>query len=800
MQQPPDNKEAQSDNKGATKGCDAITQEATVSLTNSKMGGSRDLVPLPMHPALAAAPNFWTLLKALRRHWLLASFIAVFTAIPVALAVWFFMPPPKHTARAILYISPVEPKIYFSTTDNQMNFDLFRTDQVARIRSQLVLNAALRQPEVAKLSLVQEQLDPAQWLEKEVRADFTLGSNRMSISMGGDDAQAITIIINAIIKTYLDEVVNKEHNRKLLRLEELKNLLSTYVEKIQAKRQTLKDLALAAGAGNNKNLMLKQELALTALQVAKRELAELQSKVRSLKVEMAGELAQVGEIASRFSRILYISPTPNLPVNLVIAGLLQIDQENFSFRDRLLGSVSPDEIVLERYIDQDPALQKLLDQKKDLKGRVDAFHRTNPPGSSSPTLQLLEKELQTIDKEMDRRRKELKPDWSAKFQDRARLEATGKRMELHQKLATLKRFEQLLLEDVTRFDKESQTINQANIRLEEINQDISHEEEIIKRLTHDVEALEVERRAPPRVTQEQEAVVYRGEATRRHLMTAGMAGLGTMGLVLFGFAWVEYRRRRITSPSEVTHDLGINLVGTLPDFNQRSRKREYASTPAGNTPWDNIMADSVDAARTMVLHATQVHGLKILAITSAVAGEGKTSSASHLAASLARSGRKTLLIDADLRKPLLHRLFDMPRTPGLSELLRGEKTIADIVQQTSVENLKLITAGRSDHLAIRLLARDEINKTFAELRDQYEIILLDCPPVLSLPDSLVLAQRGDAVILAILRDVSRLPMVYAAYQRIASLGVRILGAVVNGTRDELHNYYYYHPYFANPEE
>jgi capsular exopolysaccharide synthesis family protein len=183
-----------------------------------------------------------------------------------------------------------------------------------------------------------------------------------------------------------------------------------------------------------------------------------------------------------------------------------------------------------------------------------------------------------------------------------------------------------------------------------------------------------------------------------------------------------------------------------------------------------------------MLHAARTEKLQIVMITSALPGEGKTSLACHLAASLARAGRRTLLLDGDLHKSSLHRLFDMSRGPGLSELLRGEIDLPSAIRQTPIPNLWLISAGQKDLVALETL--DSIRQVFDQLRPQYEFILVDTSPVLPVADSLLVGQHVDAVIFSLLREISRLPRVYAAYQRLAPLGVRILGAVVNGVQQE----------------
>ncbi len=171
---------------------------------------------------------------------------------------------------------------------------------------------------------------------------------------------------------------------------------------------------------------------------------------------------------------------------------------------------------------------------------------------------------------------------------------------------------------------------------------------------------------------------------------------------------------------------------------------------------------------------------RVLLVTSAGPGEGKTTLAAHLASSLARAGRKTLLIDGDLRRPGVHQLFELPQQPGFSEVLLGEVEAPDAVQNTPQDGLSVLAAGQWDREVMQALARDGLEGVFERLREEFDFIVIDSHPVLSATDSLLLGQQVDAVILSVLRDVSQTPRVYAASQRLAALGVRVLGAVVNG--------------------
>jgi capsular exopolysaccharide synthesis family protein len=167
-----------------------------------------------------------------------------------------------------------------------------------------------------------------------------------------------------------------------------------------------------------------------------------------------------------------------------------------------------------------------------------------------------------------------------------------------------------------------------------------------------------------------------------------------------------------------------------------------------------------------------------------VGGEGKTTLACHLATSLARAGRRTLLIDCDLRHPSIHQLVDIPAAPGVCEALRGE-IAPEAAAVATDNNLWIMPAGRCDNLALQALSRDVSRKFFERLKNQYDFILVDSSPILAVADSILISQYVDATLFSILHTVSQFPKVSAAYERLARLGTPILGAIVTGMHNPL---------------
>lgn len=183
-----------------------------------------------------------------------------------------------------------------------------------------------------------------------------------------------------------------------------------------------------------------------------------------------------------------------------------------------------------------------------------------------------------------------------------------------------------------------------------------------------------------------------------------------------------------------------------------------------------------------------------MAVSSAVSSEGKTTLACHVATSLARAGRRVVLVDCDLRRPSIDQVFSLDGDTGLCEVLRGEIDVADATVPTSVKGLSVLPAGVLDAVAQERLVGDSLRSAIGSLRDAFDFVVLDTSPVLPVCDALLVAQHADAVLFAVRRDVSRLSKVAAAVERFNSIDVPVMGAVAIGLDDDPVGYgsYYRH--------
>jgi len=360
---------------------------------------------------------------------------------------------------------------------------------------------------------------------------------------------------------------------------------------------------------------------------------------------------------------------------------------------------------------------------------------------------------------------------------------------------------------------ETQQIGISSFEMESLKQEVDQLNEVSLRIAEEIQKINIELESPSRITLHRRAEVpVEPEMRRKYMMTA-FAGLGVLALIVGGVVWLESTARRISSMGDVSDGLSLPIMGSLPVMpNWIVQGKEGRRKNGRSAVWQSVWTESVDSARTMMLRDADIEDRQVIMIASAMGGEGKTTLSSHLATSLAKAGRNTLLIDCDLRRPNIHKMFGIEPVPGMCELLRGEFELEDIVQTVEPNGLNVIPAGRLTQAALQQLSQGGMKEIIDQARLDYDFVIVDSSPVLPVTDAMLVGQHVDAVIFSIRRDVSRYNKVAGACQRFSMLGIPILGAVVIGLDEGSYgsmypqkygygrNYHSYYSYHAPPDE
>jgi len=187
--------------------------------------------------------------------------------------------------------------------------------------------------------------------------------------------------------------------------------------------------------------------------------------------------------------------------------------------------------------------------------------------------------------------------------------------------------------------------------------------------------------------------------------------------------------------------------------------------------------------------------IKSVLITSSMLSEGKSTVCAFLALTAARKGLKTLLIDCDLRRPTLHKLFVMPREMGLAEVLSDGASTKASIKKTSLEKLDVMTAGKVCAIPAEVFDAAAIGRLVSEMKFYYDFIILDCAPIIPVSDPMLLSQETDGVLFVVKAGATQRDVVVRAKEILASSTSRILGIVLNNAENSL-PYYYSHDYYG----
>jgi len=218
-------------------------------------------------------------------------------------------------------------------------------------------------------------------------------------------------------------------------------------------------------------------------------------------------------------------------------------------------------------------------------------------------------------------------------------------------------------------------------------------------------------------------------------------------------------------------------------------------------------AEAYRVLRTNLLFSRKEENLNTIVVVSAGAGEGKSTTTINLATVFAQAGNRVLIVDSDLRRPTLHKLFKVANNLGLTNYLLKQNTIAEIVQTTQVPNLDFMASGKLPNSSMGILGSVQMKQLIAELKQRYDFIFFDSPPILGVSDASILASEVDLVMQVIQYRRYPQPMTIRAKQMIEKVGGNFVGIVLNNinmSQDEGYYYYsgYYHDYYysRNPDE
>lgn len=230
-------------------------------------------------------------------------------------------------------------------------------------------------------------------------------------------------------------------------------------------------------------------------------------------------------------------------------------------------------------------------------------------------------------------------------------------------------------------------------------------------------------------------------------------------------------------------------------YNKKKKKIDTNERPSlvTITRPSSVIAEQFRTIRTNIQFSMVDKNLKTLVITSAGPGAGKSTISANLAVTFAMQGKKVLIVDADMRKPTVHKTFRLPNRDGLTTLLtERDVEIKDIAHRLDTEGLFIITSGVIPPNPSELLASNRMNQLITEFEELFDLIIFDMPPVIAVTDAQVMSSKADGTIFVVNKDGADKEMVIKSKELLGKVKANVIGVVFNRVELKGDNYYYYY--------
>lgn len=276
-----------------------------------------------------------------------------------------------------------------------------------------------------------------------------------------------------------------------------------------------------------------------------------------------------------------------------------------------------------------------------------------------------------------------------------------------------------------------------------------------------------------------------------------LALIGGVVLGLFAAVLVEFIDQTVRTQEDVENKLGLPFLGIVPMTRQVKEQTSYNHLILQE---HSLISESIRNLRTMVDFAEVGSKSKSVIVSSSVQGEGKSYVAGNLAVAIAQAGEKVLIVDGDLRRSNMHKVFRVSNAKGLSDFLGGGRNTEDIlplVQATDVKNLSILTCGPRPPNPAELLNTPRLSAFLTWAQENYDRVIVDCPPMFPISDALLWGKYINNCIFVAAFGKTRVPLIKTAIKRFANSGIKVLGAVVNMSKFGGLSYSYYGYYQYN---
>jgi capsular exopolysaccharide synthesis family protein len=441
-------------------------------------------------------------------------------------------------------------------------------------------------------------------------------------------------------------------------------------------------------------------------------------------------------------------------------------------------TIVPDQLLRMRqeYINNDPTLQVLTENIAQLDQEFIVARQTLAP--TNPELKRRDELLQALRARLDERKQEVSQTFDDLIASELVKAGNQKLANAQTELEQTAAYETRLREILAKEDSETIGLGRKQLTIQDLQYQLDLDKEIYDTVRRRIKELEMERKRPARVSVAYNADIASVQDKRIKYIIALMFGATACGMLLALFR--DRADLSLRTPDDVAKRIGIRIIGTT-----------TSSYPVKRALFLQQVAEDYQTIRANLGLFDGGSVPKKLVVTSPGMQDGKTTFAINLATSMARTGKKVLLIDGDLRKPDIAYLLNLPKgLRGLLEVFLGQKFEKVVYSVPSAELDVLVPDSCDTADACELLALPQTTQNINMVSRNYDHVIIDTPPILAFPDALLWARMADAVVLASFAGHTTAPDLKDAKDKLAQIDVNVLGTVLSNVRVG-HGYYRY---------
>lgn len=698
--------------------------------------------------------------QSIRQWWYFSIPLGLILGALAMAATWGFVGK-KYEAAAWLRIDSGQSPMVVAglRQDAPVGGDRFVRTQVELIRSPAVLKEVVERPEIASMPEIYKMEDKAKDLRAELKIASENDSDLFSVRFQSPNPNNAAAIVNAVLEEFRDS----QDEDTAYRFRRIVDLLEKEVTRRDDGVKRLRDEVQKLA--NQVDLPLEQ---------ATPEFADSRALIQKW-------LADVSE--STVERE-------------VLLATLKATEETLHGMEQV---AIPDDVVAIE-VEKSPEVQEIKRLMAAVEVQIRQMQAVTRSGQTNPALQRLQAQLQQFGESLDQAKKTARerifPTLQARASREQREQVIAQVAKLQAEIRMHETLESLLgdkiktatqqLRDSLATNSPQQGSAQKAMELASKQAELEMAERVRQMIKERVDLFTAEQQAPSGVT-----VISPAQPPVRPkypFQQMAAAGLGAFVIpALLALFW-EYRVQRVVMAQQLSHAAALPILSEVPNLPLKPRITTTWSGRAFSRQL-GLFEDSIHYLCRSLMLSREADGIRTVAVTSAISGEGKTSVALQLARSLALcSHEPVLLVDGDLRKAGLHDLLNLPAGPGLADLLAKESADRRDLETTIISQrfapIHVLAAGNVKRHPHFILQQDKLEAVFKSLGQMYRYIVVDTPPVLGVGEALSVCKAADGTLVCAMRDVSRQSQVEAACQKLFSANARPIGFVLNGVPSE----------------